>query len=314
MSKNSSTEHGISNHSLQKPRRWRWFLVVISILILTPIALFLLNGLVLAQGEMPETGQYTDIPLSTPSDNGVTIVSYNIAKGFAHIGGTKFKSKTEVETHLKAMANAIRDEEPDFVFLSEALWDCGPCEVDQVAFLAHELGLPYYALGENYNVGVPFYRIAGGNAILSKVPLTPYLNVPIPGRKPFYVTENNRRALCVQTTINKKLYKLIALHNDSFDHNNNARQLEMIHNNFDKDTVIAGDFNAKPDEPQMMLLRDSGLYSGQFDGPATYPADDPKQRIDYVFAPYSWTHIETRVIDSEASDHRPVVARFQVAP
>ena len=295
-------------------RRWRWVLATVVILIATPILLFLFNGLVLAQGEKPKTGQYADIPLSPPSDSEVTIVSYNIAKGFAHIGGTQFKSKTEVETQLNAMADAIRAEEPDFVFLSEALWDCGPCEVDQVAFLAHELQLPYYAYGENYNVGIPFYRIAGGNAILSKVPLIPYLNVPIPGRKPFYVTENNRRALSVQATINNKPYKLIALHNDSFDHKNNARQLEMIHNNFGTDSIIAGDFNAKPDEPQMVLLRDSGQYVGEFAGPPTYPADNADQRIDYVLAPKAWTHLETRVIDSEASDHRPVVARFQIAP
>lgn len=301
--------------SQMKPRpRWRWVLAILAFLILTPIALFLFNGLILAQGEKPVTGRYADIPLSPPSDTEVTIVAYNIAKGFAHISGTDFKSPEAVKAHLKAMADSIREEDADIVFLSEALFDCGPCDVDQVAILAQELGLPYYACGENYNVGIPFYRIAGGNAILSKYPMTPYLNFPLPGRKPFYVTENNRRALCVQITMNKKPLHLVALHNDSFDHDNNARQLEEIHNYFSKDSIIAGDFNAKPDEPQMIMLRDSQRYTGEFDGPATYPADDPKQRIDYILSSTNWTHIETRVIDSEASDHRPVVARFKITP
>ena len=302
------------NRVVFKQRRWRWLLATFVILIAIPVLLFLFNGLILAQGEKPATGRYADIPLTAQSDTEVTIVAYNIAKGFAHIGGRSFQSPEEVRTHLRAMADAIRAEQPDFVFLSEALWDCGPCDVDQVAFLAHELGLPYFALGENYNVGVPFYRIAGGNAILSKVPLTPYVNLSLPGRKPFYVTENNRRGLVVQTWLNKKPVWLVALHNDSFDHANNARQMQMIHDHFSRDTVIAGDFNAKPNEPAVQLLRDSNQYVGEFDGPPTYPSDTPNQRIDYILAPSTWTHLETRVIDSQASDHRPVVARFRVAP
>ena len=305
-----------SHPNPHRKRRWRWLLVAVTVLIAVPVVLFLFNGLILAQGEKSATGRYADIPLSPTSDSEVTIVAYNIAKGFAHIGGTSFKSPDEVKAHLKAMADTIREENPDFVFLSEALWDCGPCDVDQVAFLAHELQLPCFAVGENYNVGFPGYRIAGGNAILSKVPLQPYINFPLPGRKPFYVTENNRRALCVQTYINKKPIFLVALHNDSFDPANNARQMKVLHDNMSGNplwnTIIAGDFNAKPDEPQMRMLHDSQRYSGEFDGPPTYPADRPNQRIDYILAPVTWTHLETRVIDSQASDHRPVVARFRV--
>jgi endonuclease/exonuclease/phosphatase (EEP) superfamily protein YafD len=62
----------------------------------------------------------------------------------------------------------------------------------------------------------------------------------------------------------------------------------------------------------MQLLKASRRFAGAFDGPPTYPTDSPAERIDYVLAPAGWEHVETRVLDSTASDHRPVVAKFRV--
>jgi endonuclease/exonuclease/phosphatase (EEP) superfamily protein YafD len=80
----------------------------------------------------------------------------------------------------------------------------------------------------------------------------------------------------------------------------------------DRPCVLAGDFNAKPTDESIMLVTDSGRFDGAFDGPPTFPADAPDRRIDYVFAPVAWEHVETRVLDTRASDHRPVVATFRV--
>ena len=69
------------------------------------------------------------------------------------------------------MAKVIREENPDFVFLSEAVRECTPCPVNQLELLAELCGMHAWAFGENYCFGLPLYRIVGGNAILSRFPL-----------------------------------------------------------------------------------------------------------------------------------------------
>ena len=174
--------------STNPPRRWRrrlfWTLAAIITFVLLFVTLFALNGLVLADRETPRMRHFAEVPVaptrSAPGE--VTFVSYNIAKSWAHKGGLSFESREFVEAKLSRMAELISAEHPDAVFLSEALTEVTPCDVDQVAFLARECGLPYVATGENYNMGVPFYRVVGGNAILSRTPLTPVANFDLAGR------------------------------------------------------------------------------------------------------------------------------------
>src|SRR5262245_37236236 len=120
-----------------RPRR-RWLRrVTIGVVVLLglPIGLFTLNGLVLADGNTPRVRVVAGItPQAERAKGEVTVVSYNIAKAFVHRGGLKFESRDRVETRLRKMAATIRAENPDLVFLSEAITECGPCNVDQVAF------------------------------------------------------------------------------------------------------------------------------------------------------------------------------------
>lgn len=39
----------------------------------------------------------------------------------------------------------------------------------------------------------------------------------------------------------------------------------------------------------------------------SYPADKPVKRIDYLLLPSDWKCVSARVIETEASDHRPVL-------
>jgi endonuclease/exonuclease/phosphatase family metal-dependent hydrolase len=245
----------------------------------------------------------------------VTFVSYNIAKCFAHKGGLSFDSRANVEAKLRQIAELIRAEQPDVVFLSEALTELTPCNVDQVAYLARECGLPYVATGENYNVGLPFYRVAGGNAILSRIPLSPVANFDLAGRKPFWVSKNNRRALFVSAEFGGQSVLMAALHNDSFDMRNNEIQtrqiLEFV---VGRPAILAGDFNNRPTNSSIKLVRESGKFAGAFDGPPTFFELETKraERIDYIFAPAAWELLESRVVADDTSDHRPLVCRFRV--
>lgn len=296
-------------------RKWKWAIIALFVALVVPVLLFVMNGLVLSSAEQPQLRV-----LSTPAESlegrfpaTVKIFAFNIAKCFVYKPSKGFESISAVESRVRKIAELIRAEQPDFVFLSEAVTECGPCPVDQVASLAESTGMHAYAFGENYNFGLPFFRVVGGNAILSRFPIEPVANPDLAGRQPFYVTKNNRRVLWCATQIGGERVLLAAVHTDSFKRANNLKQTEQILEFVrDEAAILAGDFNARPDEPSIELVRRSGRFSGNFDGPQTYPSDIPDQRIDFIFAPAGWELVDERVIDDQVSDHRAVVATFRV--
>jgi endonuclease/exonuclease/phosphatase (EEP) superfamily protein YafD len=73
--------------------------------------------------------------------------------------------------------------------------------------------------------------------------------------------------------------------------------------------VIAGDLNAVPGSPELEPLARSGfsdlaLAAGADE--ATFPADAPARRIDYVWG-IGVTGAQAHTVASTASDHRAVV-------
>ena len=75
--------------------------------------------------------------------------------------------------------------------------------------------------------------------------------------------------------------------------------------------VAGGDFNAEPgSEVHKRLLaaglRDSWMECGAGDG-FTYPADKPIKRIDYLWLTGALRCTAARVIDTQISDHRPLL-------
>ena len=75
--------------------------------------------------------------------------------------------------------------------------------------------------------------------------------------------------------------------------------------------VAGGDFNAEPgSETHQQLLaggfRDAWSECGSGDG-FTYPADKPVKRIDYLFLTGGLSCSSAQVIDTQISDHRPLL-------
>jgi endonuclease/exonuclease/phosphatase family metal-dependent hydrolase len=279
-------------------------------------SLFVINGVFLSKGETPISGVTSHAAMAVPTTSSPTqlkIMTYNIAKGSIHKGGITFEDREIVMKRLWQIADLINAEQPDIVFLSETIFECGPCPINQVVSLAEATGMYAWAFGENYNFGLPFYRIVGGNAILSRFPVEVVANLSLAGRKPFYVTKNNRRMLWCEAQIGDQRILLASVHNDSFDLANNLLQTQQMLNYAGKRAaILAGDFNVQPHEPSIQLIRNNGSFIGALDGPLTFPAKAPQQKIDFIFAPADWELIDHQVIQSHASDHLPVVSTFRV--
>jgi endonuclease/exonuclease/phosphatase family metal-dependent hydrolase len=154
--------------------------------------------------------------------------------------------------------------------------------------------------------------MVSGNAILSSWPLETVANPSLAGRQPFYVAKNNRRVLWCQTRLAGRPLLLASIHNDSFDLANNRKQMQQILDYAGtRDAILAGDFNAEPGDASIQLIRDSKRFAGVFDGKPTFPSDQPSRQIDFIFVPAGWELLDWRVLDTQASDHRPVVSVFR---
>lgn len=295
--------------------RWLFFgAAALAAVVLLLVLLFIVNGTLLASGETPVLVTTHHEAVNEGNPRQIKVLAYNIAKCFVYKGGGKFVEREEVVARLERMATLINQEEPDLIFLSEAVVECGPANVNQVKYLAEATGMHCWAFGENFNFGLPGYRITSGNAILSRWPLVRDSNPSLAGRQPFYVTKNNRRVLWCRLKLGDEELLLGSIHTDSFNIDNNHRQTQQILE-FSKrhPTIIAGDFNANPDESSIVAVRNSNRFVGEFAPPKTFSTDQPEQTLDYIFAPAAWRLIDHRVLPGNASDHFAVVSVFERA-
>ncbi len=275
--------------------------------------LFAWNGLSTAW-RTPDAG-VTNHPAAIERPPALRVLAWNIAKGGAHFGGTTFRSPDSARAFLDRIAALIRDQRADIVFLSETMHECGPCPVDQPAYLAEAAGFHAWAFGANYRWGLPFYRIVNGIAVLSRFPLRPVETVQLEGERPFYDPKGNRRMLWVEIDLAGEPLTAASVWLDSGNSENRLVQARSVVDRLEgRPALLAGDFNCPPASPEMAVFRDSGLFVADFEAKdPSFPARGPEQRIDHVLGPRGWTHRSTVVVhDEELSDHRPVLAEFDL--
>lgn len=300
------------------PRPWglmAWSARLAPLLVLAAAALFWINGLVLANRETPIHPSPPPATDASAADSGreIRVLTYNIGGISPRKDEFRLTAPADLRTRLNRIAEIIKVHQPDLVFLNEAVWEFGAGGVDSVRYLARAAELKFWAAGENYNFGLPFFRIAGGNAILSRTPLTPLHNSDLAGRKPFWVIRNNHRILWCQTRVGGRPLRLGAVHVDGADAGNNLIQTWQILGTLGTAPgILAGDFNAPNNGPSIAAVRRSRRFSGVFNGPPTFPAGNPHRTTDYIFAPAGWTVMEHRVIPTTASDHLPVFTVFRL--
>ena len=88
--------------------------------------------------------------------------------------------------------------------------------------------------------------------------------------------------------------------------------------------ILVGDFNARPDTPEMERLLAAGFAGRHFRDAAaeagaeenTYPSSGGTRRIDYILVSEEFDVLGSRVVDAgdHLSDHMPVVAELRYAP
>ena len=233
-------------------------------------------------------------------------MSYNIAAGHGN---------------LDRIIEVIRSSGADVVALQEVdvHWSERSGFADQAALLGDALGMEvFYA--PIYTLHPAEGRLEDreyGLAVLSRLPLREARNnqitrlstqaedpppEPLPGF-PEVVIEVEGAA--------------VHLFNTHLDYRADPRVREMqvadmlrIMGSADRPTLLLGDLNAEPGDPELdpLFQRLEDVWSDDLGPGLTFPADDPVKRIDYILASSHFAVGNVEVLETEASDHCPVVA------
>ena len=237
-------------------------------------------------------------PTAVPGEGfPVRVMTYNLHNGF----------DTEANLDMEGIAQVIEDNHPDIVALQEVSrgWVISG-RLDMLTWLSQRLGLPY-VFGPTAD---PYW----GNAILSRYPIVEYTFYELPPHNLFI-----RRGFIVALIDlgHGDHLQVIATHFHHLEEDSDIRQLqsEAVIDFWDsaERTVLMGDLNAQPDDPETEMLRQAGLVDAMagIEPPAyTYPSVNPDRRIDYI-----WISSDLRINNawvpvSNASDHLPVVAEI----
>jgi endonuclease/exonuclease/phosphatase family metal-dependent hydrolase len=241
-----------------------------------------------------------------PGPTEVRVLAYNIKHGRGMDGAVD----------LERIAAVIRASGADLVALQEV--DRGTARtdrVDQPARLGALTGLtPVFEKNINFQGG------AYGNAILSRFPVLRHANHPLPQMR----ANEQRGLLELVVDVDGREVVFAATHWDyRGDDAERMASIEVLRERVaargGRPFIVAGDFNALPESRVMRtttaLLNDPCAEAGA-DG-YTFPADKPLRRIDYVLhADDPALRAGDCVVLDEplASDHRPVLVTFELAP
>ncbi|WP_337833479.1 endonuclease/exonuclease/phosphatase family protein [Desulfotruncus arcticus] len=225
----------------------------------------------------------------------LSVVSYNIKHGLG-IGG---------KVSLKTIASTIASTGADIAGLQE------------VDYLRPRSGFMIQSrkLGQMLSmqsVFGPTIKCFGlprfGNAILSKFPVSGWVNYQLPSKW------EKRCLLKVKIKAENKDIAFFCVHLGL----NQLERIKQVNKIIEYaweepgPLILVGDFNARPDSDEIKKIKTlfrpvdpEGLWP-------TFPANKPEHKIDYIFYSAHWKLIKPFLINSQASDHLPLGAEFEL--
>ncbi len=194
--------------------------------------------------------------------------------------------------------------------------------VDQVAVLAR-LTRFHAVFGKSLDYQGGEYGIA----TLSRWPVIRQMIVPLPVQPPQARAGGAiepRVALVVDVRTPAGVLRVLNTHLDpSREEGYRLQEIDQVIGAIEQTHGVAlvagGDFNAVPDSGvhERLLrsgLRDAFVDCGGGDRGLTYPAAAPVKRIDYLFLTAHTRCTSAEVLESTASDHRPVLVNGSFSP
>lgn len=232
----------------------------------------------------------------------LTAMTYNICSG----------KNMARERNLEFAAEVIRYVQPSFVTLNEVrshTSDIGT--VDQADELGRLTGY-YPVFGKSIDVMGGDY----GNALLTRLPLISrdIIHIPDPERDGEGFYEHRSILRCVLMAEGTPL-TVLTTHFGLMpgEQANAVKTVLSILASENGPVMLMGDLNLTPDatalKPLMEALTDTAAGKSE---PLTFPSDKPEIKIDYIFHTSDIECTSLRTIDTQNSDHKPLVAEIEL--
>ncbi len=226
----------------------------------------------------------------------ITVVTFNIRHGQGMNGKVDLAKTAQVLARCQA----------DIICLQEV--DRGRMRSgfqDQAARLADTLQYQH-VFGPVPNDRSQSY----GNAILFRHKMLQQNNYPLPAEVP------ERAMLSIELEIGAQNLVLFNTHL-GLNRRLRSEQIEQfiipLMDRIGLPAILCGDFNESPeDEGAARLLQcwQDSFVANRTPICCSYPADHPRQRLDYILCNQFCQVREYAIVESLASDHRPVLARI----
>lgn len=296
------------------------------LLLIAPLLLWVTVSLA-EQGENPAQS-------SGSEERDLVVMSYNIMVGRFHQITSEYGSFTE---NLEALIRVIRTASPDIVLLQEVDVGAERSErLDQATHLGKELGMEY-----RFAPAIPFQGGHYGIALLSRWPIQEHVVIPL--FNPDYTRTHPEWRLTNPGLSEQRVLQVaridvggrsVSVMNTHLGLSQHQRRIQLAQISAyveehlllpNRGVILGGDLNCEPDALELLpirkRLRDAYHQIPDENGiPRDIPihrrltvrSDLPRSCIDYIFvSDDAFTVIGTEVLDTTASDHRPVVSRLR---
>jgi len=268
------------------------------------------------------------------STDHVKVMTFNVAHGRGNkLGATNWQKNglEALKVHLEQIALEIESLNPDIVVLNEvdfsSIWSF---HFNQARYIAERTSLNYVVEQKNIDVTFPFVKYQFGNAVLSRFPIKDMKFIEhLPLSHPEKIFAGNHDSVKVTYSTPLGDIGVFAVHLDYRSEEIRLKaieQLVQISSESELPMVILGDFNSTPtgypkssltDHNQNAMtylinntdfktdsaVKDDAIYY-------TFPKEKPDRVIDWIFANSVLTVRNLEVVDSDLSDHLPVVAEL----
>jgi endonuclease/exonuclease/phosphatase family metal-dependent hydrolase len=236
-----------------------------------------------------------DDRVGSPGSEGVRLINYNVHLAIDADG----------QLDPEEIARVIEQSGPDVVALQEVPrgW-AGAGTTDLAEWFSQRLRMPYRF--------APAADDQFGNLILSRLPVIRARAVLLPRID----GAMDRSYLLVMVDVGGgRNLTLIDAHLEGNDRDHRAHTEQLLSEVREAPhTVIAGDMNMQPDDPDVLLFQRAGLVSAQDQAgrgavsTATHPKKQPGgvDRVDWIFGTTDISFSSFAVGRSEAADHLPL--------
>ncbi len=241
-------------------------------------------------------------------------MTYNIQSGYP-------LGRSTAKTDVNGAAEVIRASGAEIIGLNE-VHGCGnpstPFPFAQAERIASALGYQCFFGRSIMEHGCDPY----GNAIISKYPIVEAKIIRIP--EPQDKSESHyyeARTICrcvIEIPDGEGGFKYLAVYSSHYGLSSAEHEcaVRTTLDTVEKETlpyVFMGDLNMNPDNPIIAPLFDEMHDTAHLlDEKLTFPSDKPSCKIDYIFTSSGIGHISAEVLNTLASDHRPIVCNIEI--